>query len=50
MEVYHANIVQQLDELMTTRQGALVTAAELDRLPLPVKLMDNGARLMLPYL
>jgi cardiolipin synthase A/B len=50
MEVYHADIVQQLDELMTTRQGALVTAAELDRLPLPVKLMDNGARLMLPYL
>jgi hypothetical protein len=28
----------------------LTTAAELDRLPLPVKLIDNAARLMLPYL
>ena len=50
VEVYHADVVQQLDEQMTARQGTLVTAAELDRLPLPVKLMDNAARLMLPYL
>jgi cardiolipin synthase len=49
MEVYHANIVQNLDELMDTRRGALITAAELNDLPLPVKLLDNGARLMLPY-
>jgi cardiolipin synthase len=50
IEVYHADVVQQLDEMMTTRQGALIAAAELDRLPLAVKLMDNAARLMLPYL
>lgn len=50
IEVYHAEVVQELDALMTTRQGALITAAELDRRPLPVKLLDNGARLLLPYL
>lgn len=50
MEVYHADIVEHLDSLMARRRGAPITAAELERLPLPVKLMDNGARLMLPYL
>jgi hypothetical protein len=35
--------------VMDTRRGALITAAELNDLPLPVKLLDNGARLMLPY-
>ena len=49
MKVYHANIVQNLDDLMAARRGALITAAELNDLPLPVKLIDNGARLMLPY-
>ena len=50
MEVYHADIVQHVDELMAAGRGAPVSAAELDRLPLPVKLIDSGARLMLPYL
>jgi cardiolipin synthase A/B len=50
MEVYHANIVHDVDVLMAARRGALITAAELDGLPLPVKLIDSGARLMLPYL
>jgi cardiolipin synthase A/B len=49
MEVYHANIVQNLDALMAARRGASITAAELNDLPLTVKLIDNGARLMLPY-
>jgi hypothetical protein len=35
---------------MAARQGTLITAAELGNLPLPVKLIDSGARLMLPYL
>ena len=35
---------------MAARRGAPVTAAELDDLPPPVKLIDSGARLMLPYL
>jgi cardiolipin synthase A/B len=50
VEVYHADIVRQVDGLMAARRGAPITAAELDDLPLPVKLIDNGARLMLPYL
>jgi len=50
VEIYHADIVRKIDELMATRRGVLTTAAELDRLPLPVKLIDNAARLMLPYL
>ncbi len=50
VEIYHADIVRQIDGVMATRQGALTTAAELDGLPLPVKLIDNAARLMLPYL
>jgi cardiolipin synthase A/B len=50
MEVYHADIVQHVDGLMAARRGTLVTAAALDGLPLPVKLIDRGARLMLPYL
>lgn len=50
MEVYHADIVQHVEDLMSARQGALITVAELDRRPLPVKLIDSGARLMLPYL
>ena len=49
MKVYHANIVQNLDDLMAARRGVLIIAAELNNLPLPVKLIDNGARLMLPY-
>jgi hypothetical protein len=34
---------------MAARRGVLIIAAELNNLPLPVKLIDNGARLMLPY-
>ncbi len=50
MEVYHADIVQRIDDLMAPRRGARVTGAELDSRLLPVKLIDGGARLMLPYL
>ena len=50
MEVYHADIVQHVEDLMSARQGALITVAELDRRPLLVRLIDSGARLMLPYL
>jgi hypothetical protein len=35
---------------MAARRGTRVTAAELEALPLSVKLIDSGARLMLPYL
>lgn len=50
VEIYHADIVQEVEDLMTARRGALISAADLDRLPLPIKLIDNAARLMLPYL
>jgi cardiolipin synthase A/B len=50
MEVYHADVVQHVDDLMAARRGAIVSAAELEGLPLPVRLFGSGARLMLPYL
>ncbi len=50
MEIYHADVVRQIDQLMAARHGTEITASELDGLPLPVKLIDSGARLMLPYL
>lgn len=50
LEVYRADIVQRIDDLIAARRGALVSGAELDGLPLPVRLLDSGARLMLPYL
>ena len=50
MEVYHADIVQHIDDLMAAGRGTLVSAAELNNVPLPVKLIESGARLMLPYL
>ncbi len=50
MELYHADIVREIDAAMAARRGTLLTGAELDDRPLPVKLIDSGARLMLPYL
>jgi cardiolipin synthase A/B len=50
VEVYHTDVVRQVDELMAARRRAPVTAADLDGLPPPVKLIDSGARLLLPYL
>jgi cardiolipin synthase len=50
MEVYHTDIVQHVESLMASRRGTQVTATELDGLSLSVKLIDSGARLMLPYL
>ena len=48
MEVYHADLVGQVDALMAAKQGRHITAAEVE--PLPIRLRDNAARLMLPYL
>ena len=50
MEVYHSDIVQRVDDLMAARRGAPISAAELDGRPPAIKLIDSGARLMLPYL
>jgi cardiolipin synthase A/B len=50
MEIYDSNLVGQLDTLMATKQRLPLTAAELEARPFPVRLFDNAARLMLPYL
>lgn len=50
MEVYHSELVRQVDELMGSKQNRRIDAADLDRRPLPFRLRDNAARLMLPYL
>jgi cardiolipin synthase len=50
MEVYHSDLVRQVEALMAAKQHRRITAADLDRRPLPIRLRDNAARLMLPYL
>ena len=50
MEVYHSDLVRQVDGLMLAKQKHHIAAAELERRPLLFRLRDNAARLMLPYL
>jgi cardiolipin synthase A/B len=50
MEIYDSNLVEQLNTLMAAKQRLPLTATELDARPFPVRLFDNAARLMLPYL
>ena len=50
MEVYHSDLVQRVEGLMAAMQTSRITATELARRPLPFRLRDSAARLMLPYL
>jgi cardiolipin synthase A/B len=50
MEIYDSSLVEQLNALMATKQRLPLTATELDARPFPIRLFDNAARLMLPYL
>jgi cardiolipin synthase len=50
VEIYHPPSVQQLDGLLAAKQGRLLTLAELRARPLPLRLRDSAARLLLPYL
>ena len=50
MEIYDSNLVEQLNTLMATKQSLPLTATELEARPFLVRLFDNTARLMLPYL
>jgi cardiolipin synthase A/B len=50
MEVYHSDLVGQIDALMAAKQSRRITPADLERRSLPIRLRDNAARLMLPYL
>jgi len=50
MEVYHSDLVGEIDALMPAKQSRRITAADIEGRSLPVRLRDNAARLMLPYL
>ena len=50
VEVYDANLAALLTAVMDSARGPALTRANLDSRPLPVRLRDAGARLMLPYL
>jgi cardiolipin synthase len=50
LEVYHTSIVKQVSAIIRANQTKRLTLADLERRPLPVRLRDSAARLMLPYL
>jgi cardiolipin synthase len=50
VEIYHSDLVQRIDGSLAAKQGRRLTLAELRSRPLPVRLRDNAARLLLPYL
>jgi cardiolipin synthase len=50
LEVYTSPLVQEVDELITAHQKARISASDLDARPLPLRLRDGAARLMVPYL
>jgi len=50
MEVYDRELATTLTALMRRSRGSALTQADLDARPLPVRIRDAGARLMLPYL
>jgi cardiolipin synthase len=50
VEVYDSNLASSLLALMEDARASALTSADLDARPLPVRLRDAAARLMLPYL
>ena len=50
LEIYHSGVVRQVDELITAHQGKRISASELSSRPLPLRLRDGAARLLVPYL
>lgn len=50
VEIYHTDLVGRLDASMSAKQGRLITLDELRARPLPARLRDAAARLLLPYL
>lgn len=50
LEIYQPALVQQINQLITDRQGSRITTTALDKRPLPELLRDSAARLLLPYL
>jgi cardiolipin synthase len=49
LEIYDLALGKKLDVLMVSKQRIPLLAAQLEARPLPLRLLDNGARLMLPY-
>jgi cardiolipin synthase len=50
IEVYHSSLVEQVSAIIQANQKTRLTLEVLERRSLPVRLRDNAARLMLPYL
>jgi cardiolipin synthase A/B len=50
LEVYHSELVELVSAKITANQTNRIVAADLERRSLPVRLRDNAAHLMLPYL
>ena len=50
VEIYHSDIVRQIEESLAAKQGRRLTPSELRSRPLPARLRDSAARLLLPYL
>ena len=50
VEVYDRTLAAELGTFTATSRGRPLTRADLDRRPLPLRLRDAAARLMLPYL
>jgi cardiolipin synthase len=50
LEVYHSGVVREIDALITAHQSARLSASALEGRPLPLRLRDGAARLLVPYL
>jgi len=50
VEIYHSDLVHEIEQAVGAKQGRLITLVELSSRPLPAKLRDSAARLLLPYL
>jgi len=50
LEIYHPGIVRQVNELISAHQGTQISASALNGRPLPLRLRDGAARLLVPYL
>ena len=50
LEVYHSALVEQVSTKINANRHTRLLQADLDRRSLPVRLRDNAAHLMLPYL
>jgi cardiolipin synthase len=50
MEVYDRELATVLSDVMRQSRGAPLTEADIERRPVPARLRDAAARLLLPYL